>query len=221
MTELDPDRALALSYVPAGKRDALRALWRLDAALGAVLASGREPMLSQIKLTWWRDSLEKLDREPAPAEPMLRDVAARVVSRSVRGEQLARMEEGWAVLLGHDPLTPEELETYAVGRGALLFRYSSSLLGYQLNDKVKRAGEGWALADLARHSNPVDAAAALAAAGAKLADVAAQRWPVVMRPLGMLAMLAKRDVARGPGLFERQGSPARMARMIGHRLTGR
>lgn len=221
MIELDPDRTLALSYVPAEKRPALGALWRLDAALGAVLAGGREPLLSQIKLTWWRDRLIELDRAPAPAEPVLQEVAARVVSRAIRGEQLARMEEGWAVLLGEDPLTAAELETYAVGRGALLFRYSSSLLGYQLNEKVKRAGEGWALADLARHSNAVDAAAALEAAGVKLADVTAQRWPVVMRPLGMLAMLAKRDAARGLGTFERQGSPARMARMVGHRLTGR
>lgn len=221
MISLDPDRTLALSYVPTEKRHALRALWRLDAALGAALAGGREPMLSRIKLTWWRDSLERLDREPAPAEPVLQEVKARVVSRSIRGEQLARMEEGWAMLLSQDPLTPEELDIYAVGRGALLFRYSSSLLGYQLNDRVKRAGEGWALADLARHSNLVDAAAALAAAGARLADATAQRWPASMRPLGMLAMLARRDVERGTGAFERQGSPARMARMLRHRLTGR
>jgi 15-cis-phytoene synthase len=221
MIELDPDRTLALSYVPAEKREALRALWRLDAAMGAVLAGGREPMLAQIKLVWWRDSLTKLDTAPPPGEPVLQDLAARVISRSIRGEQLARMEEGWAALLSQDPLTAAELEAYAVGRGALLFRYSSSLLGYQLNDRVKRAGEGWALADLARHSNPVDAAAALAAAGAKLADVTAQRWPPPMRPLGMLAMLAKRDVERGLDALERQGAPARMARMFRHRLTGR
>jgi phytoene synthase len=221
MIELDPDRTLALSYVPAGKREALAALWRLDAAMGAVLAGGREPMLSRIKLVWWRDSLAKLDKEPAPGEPVLQDVAARVVSRSIKGEQLARMEEGWAVLLGQDPLTPADLETYAVARGALLFRYSSSLLGYQLNERVKRAGEGWALADLARHSNETDARSALAVAGKKLADATAQRWPAPMRPLGMLAMLARRDVERGMGKLERHGSPARMARMFKHRLTGR
>ncbi len=62
---LDPDRTLALSYVPAKARPALEALWRLDATLGAVLSTGREPLISQIKLAWWRDSLEKLDRERA------------------------------------------------------------------------------------------------------------------------------------------------------------
>src|SRR3546814_11745882 len=75
MTPLDPDRTLALSYVPAKHRPAVEALWRLDAALGAVLAGGREPLIGQIKLVWWRDALEKLDRERATAEPALRAVA--------------------------------------------------------------------------------------------------------------------------------------------------
>jgi phytoene synthase len=221
MTGLDPDRTLALSYVPAGRRPALGALWRLDAAMGAALAGGREPLISQIKLAWWRDSLAKLDREKAPAEPVLQDVAANVVSRAIKGEQLARLEEGWSVLLHDQPLGPAELGAYAGGRGAILFRYSSSLLGFQMNEVVKRAGEGWALADLARHSNDVDARAALGAAADRLAGVAAQRWPAPLRPLGMLAMLALRDVERGIEGRERQGSPARIARMFKHRLTGR
>jgi phytoene synthase len=221
MTSLDPDRTLALSYVPAERRAALGALWRLDTALGAVLQGGRDPMLSRIKLVWWRDSLARLDGDKAPAEPVLQDVAAHVVSKSLKGEQLAQLEEGWTVLLGEEPLGPAELDAYAAGRGARLFRYSSSLLGYQLNETVKRAGEGWALADLARNSNPVDARAALDAAALRLADVSTQRWPAPMRPLGMLAMLARRDVDRGLEAIERHGSPARMARMFKHRLTGR
>ncbi|HEX8534003.1 MAG TPA: hypothetical protein VF662_07535, partial [Allosphingosinicella sp.] len=59
--QLDADRALVLTYVPAARRAAVGALWRLDVALGAVLAGGREPMISRIKLAWWRDSLVKLD----------------------------------------------------------------------------------------------------------------------------------------------------------------
>ena len=221
MTPLDPDRTLALSYVPAERRSALGALWRLDAALGAVLAGGREPMLSQIKLVWWRDSLAKLDEGRPPAEPVLEEAAAHILPRGIKGSQLARLEEAWSILLHQEPLSPDDLARYALGRGALLFRFSSSLLGFQLNERVKRAGEGWALADLARHSNEVDARAALAAAADHLADVAAQRWPTPLRPLGMLAMLALRDTQRGLEAREQQGAPRRMARMFRHRLTGR
>jgi phytoene synthase len=221
MAELDPDRTLALTYVPSERRPALAALWRLDAALGAVLAGGREPMLSQIKLVWWRDSLAKLGEGRPPAEPVLEEVAAHILPRGIKGDQLARLEEAWSILLSHEPLSPEDLARYALGRGALLFQFSSSLLGFQLNERVKRAGEGWALADLARHSNEVDARAALAMAVGRVADVAAQRWPSPLRPLGMLAMLAVRDTERGLEKREQQGAPARMARMFRHRLTGR
>ena len=221
MTPLDPDRTLALTYVPAERRPAIGALWRLDAAMGAVLAGGREPLISQIKLAWWRDSLAKLDEAPAPGEPVLQDVAKHVLPRGIKGSQLARMEEGWSILLSTEPLTTADLDNYSGGRGALLFRHSAQLLGIQMNVRVKRAGEGWALADLARHSNAIDAAAALELARERLSDVGGQRWPASLRPLGMLAMLARRDAQRGLEQVEAQGAPARMLRMIGHRLTGR
>src|SRR5688500_11250105 len=96
--DLDPDRTLALSYVPAQRRAAVGALWRLDAALGAALAGGREPMISRIKLAWWREALERLDREPAPAEPVLADLAENVLPAGIGGAALAGMEEGWTVL---------------------------------------------------------------------------------------------------------------------------
>jgi 15-cis-phytoene synthase len=221
MIELDPDRTLALTYVPAERRPALAALWRLDAALGAVLAGGREPLISQIKLAWWRDSLATLDLAPPPGEPVLQEVARHILPRGIKGSQLARMEEGWSILLATDALTASDLDNYSGSRGALLFRHSSQLLGIQVNARVKRAGEGWALADLARHSNEIDAKAALEAARERLCDVAEQRWPKSLRPLGMLAMLARRDVGRGLENREPQGSPARMIRMLRHRFTGR
>src|SRR5687767_8955799 len=107
--ELDPERKLALVYVSAARRGALEALWRLDVALGAVLATGTEPMISQIRFAWWRESLEKLDRERPPAEPILEALAREVVPAGVAGAELAAMEEGWSVLTAPEPLGPEEM----------------------------------------------------------------------------------------------------------------
>jgi phytoene synthase len=214
MTPLDADRTLALSYVPARRRAGVEALWRLDAALGAVLAGGREPLISQIKLAWWREALEKLDREKAPAEPVLQAVAEHVLP-VVSGGDLSQLEQGWAVLLGDAPLTTAELGAYAE-RGRLLFRYSALLLGGRPGSETEQAGEVWALMDLARHSGEPDATAAAAAAGERPED--GERWPVPLRPLGMLYHLARRDSERG---LEPQGSPARMLRMLRHRFTGR
>lgn len=218
MTSLDPDRFLALSYVPARRRAAIEALWRLDAALGAVVAGSKDSMISRIKLVWWRDALERLDRDHAPAEPILQAVARDVLPVGVSGAELSAMEAAWTVLLSPDPLNAADLDAYAA-RGRLLFGLSARLLGVS-DAGVERAGEGWALADLARHSgDDDDSGAALAAAKDRLSEE--QSWPSALRPLGMLAMLARRDVARGPGIFEPQGSPGRMWRMLRHRLTGR
>ena len=217
MAELDRDRILALSYVPARARPAVEALWRLDAALAAVLSSGRDPLISQIKLAWWRDALEQLGGGRPPAEPVLEAVAQHVLPRGVTGAELAAMERGWTLLLTPDPLTPEELDTYAASRGGLLFACSARLLGAE-GDGVEAGGEAWALIDLARHSgSEVDAEAAIAAARSKPSG----RWPAPLRPLGMLAALARRDAEPERPQWEEQGAPGRMLRMLRHRLTGR
>ena len=218
MAELDRDRILALSYVTARDRPALQALWSLDAALAAVLSSGRDPLISQIKLAWWRDALEQLDGDSSPpAEPALEAVARHVLPRGVTGAELAAMERGWALLLTPDPLTPEELANYAAARGGLLFAYGARLLGGRV-EAIEAGGEAWALIDLARHSgSEVDAEAAITAARSKPFG----RWPSRLRPLGMLTALALRDAEPGRPRWEEQGAPRRMLRMLRHRFTGR
>jgi phytoene synthase len=204
--------------VPAALRPALHALWRLDVTLGEVLATGRDPMVSRIRLAWWREALEKLDLAPPPAEPVLQSLAAHVVRRGVSGAELAAMEEGWAELLSEEALGETALGAYAAARGGQLFRLSARLLGGE-EEMVRQAGGRWALVDLARRSsNPVEAAAACDLARRGDDDSKLNRK---LRALGMLDLLAKRDLNRRDGSWECQGSPARMARILAYRLTAR
>jgi len=215
---LDPDRILALAYVPSSRRPAVAALWRLDAALGAVLATGREPMIGRIRLAWWRESLERLDEAPPPPEPVLEGVARQLLPAGLSGAELARMEQGWSRLLDSGPLSADDLAGYAADRGGRLFLHSARLLGGDA-EGVAAAGEAWALVDLARRSTDLgEAGSAIAAAAAR---VLPQSWPARLRPLGMLASLARRDMQRLGQGWERAGAPARMLRMLRHRLTGR
>jgi phytoene synthase len=215
--ELDPDRTLALTYVPMKRRAAVGALWRLDTALGAALAGGREPMISRIKLAWWREALEGLDRERAPAEPVLNDLTDHVLPAAIRGAELAGMEEGWALLASPETLGPDELTAYARARGAALFRYTARLLGDPAT-AVEDAGEAWALVDLARHcATAADSDIALAAARERKLP---RHWPSRLRPLGMLAVLAARDLDPARPPWEARGAPARMWRMLRHRISG-
>lgn len=215
----DIERQLALSYIPWPARERIAALWALDSALGQLVAGGREPMITRIKLAWWREALEALDAGPAPAEPVLQGLEAQVMPGGITGAELAAFEEGWSILATVERLDRSAVELHAARRGGLLFALSARLLG-QAHGNVGPAGELWALSDLARRSsNAEEAAIAIAAGQERLARIAA-RWPAALRPLGMLAKLAARDVRSVPGAFETPGSPARMLAMLRHRLTG-
>lgn len=214
MSSLDPDRTLALAYVPARHREAIRALWHLDAALGAVLTTAREPMIRQIRLAWWREALERLDTAPAPAEPVLRDLETHVLP-AISGTELSGLEEGWRALLA-ETLDGPALHLYAAGRGERLFRLTARILGVP-DHPVVTSGRVWALTDLARNmqdESERERAIAAAVAGP------ITRVPKSLRPLGMLARLADRDLRSGFP-FEPQGAPRRMLVMAAHRLTGR
>ena len=213
---MNPDVALALASAPQATRPAIESLWALDEALGKVLVVAREPMISRIRLAWWREALERLDREPPPKEPVLEGLAREVLPRGITGVELAAMESAWALLPGDEPITAEELNRYGQARGALLFRLTARLLGS--DDETGAAGEAWALVDLARHSTEVsDIEAALEEARRRPLP---RRWPKALRPLGMLAVLVERDIKSGPLRWEQPGSPPRTARMLRHRLTG-
>jgi phytoene synthase len=214
---MNPDLAQALGSAPAAIRPALAALWALDSALGKVLATGREPMISRIRLAWWREALERLDRDPPPKEPVLAGIATHLLPAGIRGAELAGMEDGWLAILGDEPVEADALATYAARRGGLVFDFGARLLGDSIAH-LACAGEAWALVDLARHSTePHDVDAALAAARARQLP---RRWPRALRPLGMLAVLAARDLHRVPAAWEEAGAPPRTARMLRHRLTG-
>ena len=212
MTSDDPERELILTYAPAAGRAALAAVLMLDDALAKLLRTTREPAVGQIRLAWWREALERLDASPPPAEPVLQALAAHVLPAGITGADLSAMEEGWLMLLSDDALTDDDLARYAALRGGLLFALTARLLG-DSEFSVARAGEAWALADLARHSRRAEEI--------KSPPPESQvKWLRKLRPLGMLAMLARRDLERIGREPERQGSPARMLRMIRHRLSG-
>lgn len=189
-----PAQRLALAYAPRGARPALAALFALDAALAGALRLGRDPMVRELRLTWWYEALQRLDHAPPPSEPLLQALAAAVLPAGVRGAELAALSDGWDVLLNPDPLSSAGLLAYAEGRGAL-FPLAARLLG-AAGEGLARQGQGWALAELAAHaSDPQEAAAARALALPLLAR--RPRWPRALRPLAMLAALAALE-ARAP-----------------------
>jgi phytoene synthase len=212
----DIEQRLALVYASAEARPGLTTLWQLDERLGGVVRRASEPMIAAIRLAWWRESLEKLDAGASASEPLLLSLARNVVPSGITGAGLAELEQGWASLLNVPP-DDDALEGYARDRGGRLFRLSAQLLGQELPLHGEAAGEAWALSELASFARDPDLCARARAMA--VTRVQPSRWPPRLRALGMLSILARRDLSRDQA--EVRGAPARVARALWHRISGR
>lgn len=205
------ERRVILSYVPVSKRQAVEALMALDDVMADIIRSTSEPMIGQMRLTWWHGALAALDEAPPPAQPVLQALAMHVLP-AVTGGSLGQIVDGWEELLEPGVLDDDALGAFAVGRGQGLFAALAAVLGGQGAVPIAGAGRGWALADLAAHSTDAELAARSTAQAAPLLRQArAERWPRHLRALGAMVHLAARPTA---------GSGSRIGRILFHRLTG-
>lgn len=200
-----PERALALGYAPTAARDAVMALFALDALLGKLARGTRDPLVAQMRLAWWREALAGLGQAAVPGQPILEALRGAGL-----GAGLGAVVDGWEALVAGDAVA------HGRDRGRTLFAAAADVLGAE-RDAAMTAGEGWALAGLALGSP--DAAVARAArerAAGLLAETGRHRWSRAGRALGALALVAAMDLAGRP-----IGSPGRVARLLRLRLTGR
>ena len=160
------DWALSANYVPAGQREPYTALGALDARLGEIVRTTTQPLIGQLRLTWWHEQLCALDNGSAlHGEPLLARLA-KLHRHGVRGNALAGLVEGWEMLLQPLPLEENALDLYAVNRGGALF----TLAGRVLSETAPE-GTGWALVDFATQcSDAVTRERALALARSTLPE---------------------------------------------------
>jgi phytoene synthase len=199
-------------------RPAFDALFGIDAAMADVVRTTTQPMLGQVRLAWWRERLEELEANGAPAEPRLKAAAEELIPRGIAGPELAKLEDGWLPLLEDFPWTLVTAEAVAF-RGRILFGLANRLLE-QADERVERFGAVWALVDVARHCSDRDSLALLLEQARKLALPMSQlKIAGHLRPLSVFAALAIRDISGEMG--EPEGTPSRAGAMLMHRMTGR
>ena len=216
----DPAITLAVAYAPPAARPALATLFALDARLRTIVVSASESSLALIRLIWWRDTLAALDTAPPPAEPLLAELAAACLS----GLAMAAMVEGWEALIDDPALDGDGIAAHAAHRGSGLFALAGGVLGAggAESERLRRAGADWARIDLVR-AGLAQRAGGRPRAEATIglvADGPGRRWPRRLRPLGQLAMLARRDAMRGVDRLEPADARARLARIALFHLTG-
>ncbi len=152
MNEIYP---LAVAFAAPAHRPALNAVLALDTALGRVVASTSNPLIGQIRLTWWHDRLAGLDAEVIVAQPTLTALSDVVLPLGITGTSLSAIVEGWEAVIDPLPLSDAALTTFATARGDQLFAILARICGGTVGTGM---GASWALIDFAMRCSDADTA---------------------------------------------------------------
>lgn len=150
----DRDRYLASLFAPEGERERLFALYAFNHEVAKTAEVVSEPMIGQIRLQWWRESLEGIytgtPRRHEVVEPLAQAIEAKGLPRDLFETIVDTRERDL------DPAPPESLEAlrlYAEGSSTALLRLALRILGAE--DVASRAaaealGPAWAYLGLLR-----------------------------------------------------------------------
>lgn len=185
-TDLSPALRVALAYAPARVRPATLSLLALDTRLAGFVRRGREPLPTQMRLAWWRDTLRAPQEEWPQGDPLLD------LLRGWRAPlRLVALVDGWEQLLA-EPFDREAITGFCEGRVQAWAALAEEI---GARGDPRPAARTWALADLAANlSDPGERAAVAEAAGEQAFVPPASR---ALRPLAVLGGLGRRSLARG------------------------
>lgn len=185
---LPVEQRLALAYAPRQSRPLFLGLFALDSRLGAVVRQASEPILGQIRLSWWRERLTAPAGATVPGEPVLLLLEQWQEYRPA----LAALIDSYELLLEPEALGPGAIRQFAELRAAVCDTLAQRLGEAGSAAAAHRAGQGWAATDLAgKLSDPAEIE--LARTIADGCDWSRLRLPRNMRPLAVLYGLARRN----------------------------
>jgi phytoene synthase len=151
----DRSRYQTALFAPAGRREALLALYAFNYEIARVRETVTQPMLGQIRLQWWR---EVLDAAYAGAPPRNHPVAV-ALTAAIREFGLTRelfdrlVDTRERDLADEPPASLAALGAYAEGSSAPLVQLALQVLGARdpaVEKTAREIGTGYALAGLLR-----------------------------------------------------------------------
>lgn len=193
LEELPAERRLALAYAPRPAQPIILGLFALDTRLAEIVRQAREPMLGQLKLSWWRDQLSNSAEASRRGDPLLELLG----QWGAHQNELAGLVDGWELLLNDGPLDAAALGAFAEARAGAC-RHLALRLGQSRHaEPAALAGRNWALADLALGlSDPAEIELVLQIIQQQ--DWRPVRLPRALRPITVLHGLARRKQGAAP-----------------------
>ncbi len=147
----DPDRYLAALFAPADKRPLLLALYAFNVEIARVADTGREPMMGEIRLEWWRETLAGARQ----GMPRNHDVARALTELFLTVRLPAEPFEAMLAARAFDSTSeafPDRpaAEAYCDATSGNLMRLAARILGGEADAAARHAGIAYALAGILR-----------------------------------------------------------------------
>ena len=144
---VDPDRWLASRFIAdAAARADVVALYAFNHELARVAGAVREPLMGEIRLTWWR---EAMDEVAAGKSPRKHPVVEALAAADLPATALADLPEGRYPELDRGPFTDAELLAYLDGTaGAVMTLAARRLDPAAAPEQVRGAARAFGLAGL-------------------------------------------------------------------------
>ena len=170
----DPDRYFSALFAPEEKRRHLFALCAFYYELVHVVQVVREPMIADIRLAWWRETVEGA-RAGKPRDHHVAVALAETLSiHDVPASLFERMIEARALDCGPEALPGRAaVEDHADATTGTLMRMSAVVLGATADDVARDAGIAYALAGRAGDK--------LASVARELPQLAREHWAAARR----------------------------------------
>ena len=150
----DPDRYFSALFAPADKRPFLFALYAFNHELAHVGESVREPMIGEIRLQWWRETLESARAGNPRPHDVARAMAATFAAVALPQELLdamidARSFDLMSGAFGDD----EKRDAYLDATSGNLMRLAARILGAgdRFDELAREAGIAYGLTGLLRN----------------------------------------------------------------------
>ena len=143
----DADRYYAALFAPEEKRRALFALAALYRELAHAVEAAREPMILDIRLAWWRETIEAARAGRPRNHPVAEALAAVLAKNDLPQALFDRLIEARAGEAGGAAFAnAAAAEDYADATAGTLMRLGARVLGVEADALAREAGIAYALA---------------------------------------------------------------------------
>ncbi len=139
LRDKDRDLWLAALFAPAERRRHLHALYAFWMEIDEVREKVTQPLLGEMRLRWWADTLEALGGEGGAAHPVADAVMDTIAARGLSRVEFATFLDAHVVDLYDDPVeTLAALLAYCDATVSAVLRWSAACLGGRANAEADR-----------------------------------------------------------------------------------